>query len=87
MLGGGNERVDRIARGGKLAAMDFDLSNTACSILFGIIGIGLTRYGRATGDIQRVIIGVLLMVYSFFTPTTAWTVGVGAALCVAAYLW
>ena len=55
------------------------------SIIFGAIGLAALGYGKTTTQPKLMIIGLVLMGYTWFV-TDAWLVlGIGIALCVS--LW
>lgn len=65
--------------------MNFDISNLIAGFLFSIVGLWLFRVGRQRINTRWTIIGILLMTYSIFTPTTLLTWLVGFLLCGLAY--
>lgn len=65
--------------------MDFSASNLMAGFIFSIIGWWVFREGKRNTNINSVIIGLLLMLYSIFTPSVFWTWVTGIALCGMAY--
>ncbi len=65
--------------------MNFSAANLLAGFIFSIIGWFVFREGKRRTNIHIVIIGLLLMLYSIFTPTALWTWITGLALCVIAY--
>jgi len=57
------------------------------AILFGLIGYAAYRYGKRMERAKIKWIGVALMVYPYAVSGTVMLYGVGAALCVAMYIW
>ncbi|MBC7467216.1 MAG: hypothetical protein H7256_14595 [Bdellovibrio sp.] len=76
-----------------LIQLDMDLSSITLSsimanIVFGVAGLWMFRQGKRNLNHSVLIIGILLMVYPYFTkgPLADW--GVGIALCgLSYYLW
>lgn len=68
--------------------MNFSVSNIIAGFIFSIIGWYLYREGKRRLNISIVVIGILLMTYTWFTNTPLATWGVGVGLCLLAYkLW
>jgi len=65
--------------------MDFSISNLIPGLLFSIIGWWVYREGKRNTNITVVVIGILLMTYSWFTNTPLSTWGVGIVLSLLAY--
>lgn len=65
--------------------MQISVSSLIAGILFSSIGLWMLREGRKKFDNRIVVLGVLLMAYSYFTPNPWFDWGVGSALCYAAY--
>lgn len=57
------------------------------AILFGFIGFAAWRYGKQKSLDRAKWIGVALMLYPYLISSTAMLYIVGAALCVALYVW
>ncbi len=59
--------------------LNFDPYNILAGLIFGTIGWGAWRYGRALDRWKPVAIGLALMVYPYFiaVPWLLWSVGVG----------
>ena len=64
---------------------NFSAGNIIAGLVFSGIGFVAMRYGKANGNFQMIGLGVALMAYPYFTPTTLWTCGVGAGLTAALY--
>ena len=60
----------------------FSPFNILGGLMFSVIGWGAWRYGRQLDLWKPVAIGLLLMIYPYFTPSAWWTWGVGTGLCV-----
>ena len=57
------------------------------AILFGLIGFAAYRYGKRMSLNKVKWIGVALMLYPYAISSTAILYLVGAALCLALYIW
>jgi hypothetical protein len=70
------------------AFMDFDFDPTMLmlSLIPSGIGFVLFTYGRKEHRWPQLVTGLLLMVYPYFTGTTATLMGVGVSLVAALYL-
>lgn len=58
----------------------FDAGALFLSLVAGGIGVALLTYGKRAQRIPQIVAGLLLIVYPYFTPTTAQTLVVGAAI-------
>ena len=56
------------------------------SLLFGIVGFAVFRYGRKATLWKPMTIGVALMVYPYFITETWLMYAIGAALCAGLFL-
>lgn len=65
--------------------LNITISSLFAGLLFSSIGLWMIREGRHKADNRIVVIGVLLMGYSYFTPNPFFDWGVGIALCLTAY--
>ncbi|WP_426101003.1 hypothetical protein [Massilia sp. TSP1-1-2] len=68
--------------------MDLSLPSGAYlfgALLFGLIGFAAFRYGKRTGNMAVMLIGVVLMVYPYAVSETWVLYAAGAALCGALY--
>ena len=65
--------------------MDLSASSLLSNIIFGLIGFYIFREGKRRASFKLIILGILLMTYTYFTsgPWLDW--GVGFALCAWAY--
>ncbi len=68
-----------------LEDMNFSVSSLFAGLIFGIIGWYIFKHGRKTANNHFVFIGIVLMIYPYFTkgPLADW--GIGAGLCGLAY--
>ena len=66
--------------------MDLDPTWLFLSLVPSGIGFVLFVYGKKQGRWPQLVVGLLMMVYPYFTPNVGSLLGVGAALCVALYL-
>jgi hypothetical protein len=71
--------------GGLGLGFHFSVSQIIASLLFGIIGFYVFRFGKRTLNYCVILTGVALMIYPLFTsgPLQDW--GVGILLCGLAY--
>lgn len=67
------------------ASPTFSASNLLAGFIFSVIGLWLFREGRRRTNISITIIGLILMLYSIFTPTPLATWMTGLTLCALAY--
>jgi predicted cobalt transporter CbtA len=65
--------------------MNLDPAWLVLSVITGAIGLGLFVYGKRESRWPHAVIGLLFMVYPYFTPSTSSLVIVGAIL--AGLLW
>jgi hypothetical protein len=65
--------------------MNFDPAWLALSLITGAVGFGLLIYGKRQSRWPHAIIGLLFMVYPYFTPSITALVLVGVIL--AGLLW
>ena len=65
--------------------MDLSISSVMAGLIFSSIGLWMLRRGRVKGDNRIVVIGVLLMGYSYLTPNPWFDWGIGSILCYLAY--
>ena len=60
--------------------MNLDPTWLALSMIIGAIGLGLFVYGKRESRLPHLVIGLLFMVYPYFTPNITSLVLVGAIL-------
>ena len=60
--------------------MNFDPTWLILSLFTGAIGFGLFIYGKRQSRWPHALIGLLFMVYPYFTPSISSLVGVGVLL-------
>ena len=65
--------------------LDLDPTNLFFSIVFGIVGMGYTAYGKKN-DFFFLLSGLCLMVYTFFDLSTFATVAIGLGLMLAPFV-
>lgn len=63
------------------------LANIIAWMIFGAVGFVAFVYGKKMGSFKPMVIGLVLMVYSYFVTQTLWLYIVGAGLCVGLYFW
>lgn len=56
------------------------------SLVFSLIGFFYLKHGKRVVDMKFAIAGILLVIFGYFTPTIAWTIGVGVLLCAAPFI-
>ena len=56
------------------------------AIVFGAVGLAAFVYGKRTGVMRPMLIGIALMVYPYFVAETTISVLIGLALCFLLYL-
>lgn len=61
-------------------------ANLLGSLVFSAVGLFAFLRGKKEADGKSMIIGILLMVYSYFVPNTIWLYVGGAALTAALFL-
>ena len=61
---------------------DFRASSLIAGVIFSIIGFTSFSYGRKLQLWKPIVIGLLLMTYSWFTPNLWLNWAVGLSLCV-----
>jgi len=68
-----------------LEELNISVSSLIAGLIFGVIGMWLFSQGKKNSNLYFVIIGLVLMVYPYFTkgPLADW--GIGAGLCGIAY--
>jgi predicted phage tail protein len=55
-------------------------ANILVVVLFSLVGLAAFRYGRKNGETSPLVLGVLLMVYGYFTPNVWLSLLVGGLL-------
>ncbi len=65
--------------------LNFSFGNIAAGLVFSGIGFVAFTFGKKTGQFKLMALGGVLMVFSYFTPSTALTCLVGAALTAGLY--
>jgi hypothetical protein len=66
--------------------MDFDPTLIFFSLIPSGVGFVLFMYGKKQQRMPQLVVGLVMMVYPYFTPTLLSMAGVGAALGGALYL-
>ncbi len=54
-------------------------------LLFSSLGLGFFLYGRKQQRPVPLVCGIVLMIYPYFVPGTAWLIVIGVALCAVPY--
>jgi len=65
----------------------FSWANIVGGIIFGIIGWSAFMYGKREKSIRPMVIGIVLMVYSYFVANTFWAYAIGIVLTAALFFW
>ncbi len=65
--------------------MNMSFANIFAGILFGTIGFSAFIYGKKQVNVKAMMLGVLLMVYSYFIPNTIANYAVGTVLTAALF--
>ena len=63
-----------------------DFNNLVASFLFGMVGMGMFMYGKRSGQMVHLIVGVLLMVVPYFIPNLMALVVISSLLVAAPML-
>lgn len=66
--------------------MNFSLGSLLGGLLFSCLGLVVFRFGKARQQLRLAILGLALMVYPYFTPSTAATWLVGSGLTAALFV-
>jgi hypothetical protein len=66
--------------------MDFSVSGLLAGLIFSSVGFVIFRYGKSTGSTRKIGLGIILMGYSYVTPTATMTWIVGLALTSTLFL-
>ncbi|HXZ48225.1 MAG TPA: hypothetical protein VEG27_04340 [Usitatibacter sp.] len=61
-------------------------ANLFASLAFGVVGAGAFMYGKKTGGIRAMVLGVGLMVYPYFVDPTWLLYTIGIALTAALFV-
>jgi drug/metabolite transporter (DMT)-like permease len=63
-----------------------DANSLFAGMIAGAVGVGYLAYGKKQGRFVPAICGILLIVYPYFTDNIWILLGVGAALCIAPFV-
>ena len=65
--------------------LPFSVSSIFANLIFGVIGFYLFRAGKQNSNMKHVALGLVLMIYTYFTngALMEWVIGLG--LCGLAY--
>ena len=58
----------------------FSIWSLLASIIFGLLGWSVYRKGRRESQVHLAVIGILMMIYPYFTDTAKANWGIGIAL-------
>ena len=68
--------------------MDISMSAIMAALIFGVIGMWLFKEGKRRQQYPVLIIGIVMMIYPYFTPNAKWDWVLGFLLSGLAYkLW
>jgi len=65
--------------------LNISASSLFAAIVFGSIGLFLFQVGRKRSNVPVLIIGIVMMAYSYFTSSPVADWGIGLGLSAAAY--
>lgn len=68
-----------------LSGYDISISGIMAGFIFGVIGWWLFREGKKRAQPRVLAVGLLLMIYPYFTSSPKADWGIGILLCGAAY--
>lgn len=68
--------------------LNFSVSGLIAGLIFGVVGLWLFREGRKSLNHKVMVIGLVMMIYPYFTngPWMDWGIGFGLS-GLAYYLW
>lgn len=66
--------------------MDLSPGSLFASLVFGLVGFGAWRYGRARQSARPMVLGAALVLYPWFVSDPAWLWGVGLVLTVLVFV-
>lgn len=62
--------------------MNFELGNLILGFFFGIIGISAWRYGKQNASARHMLLGVMLIAFTYFIPNFLVSLLVGIGLSI-----
>lgn len=65
---------------------EISLSSIAAGFIFSVIGLWLFREGKRRSEVRIMLIGLAMMVYSYFTSSPVADWGIGLTLSALAYM-
>lgn len=65
--------------------MNFSVSSIFAGLVFSVIGLYVFRIGKRETNITLIVLGLVLMLYTYFTKTAAQDWLIGAGLCGISY--
>ena len=65
---------------------DISISSMFASFVFSVIGFWLFKQGRSRSEVRIMLIGLAMMVYSYFTSSPVADWGIGLTLSALAYM-
>jgi hypothetical protein len=66
--------------------MDFDVPNLIAALVFGCLGLMYLKHAKKAIAMRFAITGILLVVFGYFTPSVAWTIGIGVVLALTPFV-
>lgn len=65
--------------------MNFSVSSLFAGLVFSVIGLYVFRIGKRETDVKLITLGLVLMLYTYFTKTAAQDWVIGTVLCGISY--
>ena len=65
--------------------MNFSISSLFAGLIFSVIGLYVFRVGKRETNVTLIVLGLVLMLYTYFTKNSAQDWLIGAALCATSY--
>ena len=62
-------------------------ANIIGGIIFGAVGFVAFVYGKKRASYKPLFLGLILMIYPYFIPSTLWLYIIGGLLTVALFIW
>lgn len=60
--------------------MNFSVSSLLAGFVFGVFGFWAVREGKNSGNFQQILLGIVMIVYTYFVDNMYLEWGLGAAL-------
>lgn len=62
-------------------------ANILGGVIFGTVGFVAFVYGKKMSSYKPLFLGLALMIYPYFIPSTLWVYIIGAVLTTALFVW